>query len=236
MPSIDLYTIHPDHYDRLQHLRPDYVGAQQAFVDFAHKYLGDKKGISIVDFCSGIGKDTRLVCDRISVDSARLIDVNGDFLKIANEKGIRAANVQLIQSDILNADVGHGADTVISMFAYHHVRDDDKAAYIEKVKDALKPGGILLLGEIYSPDPKTTLEYYDHLIRSIPAAAKNEELRTFLEQTAKSDDFEFKVSRKFAHDQLTAAGLELLESKKIWPIDNTFSDDVGTFVEVWRVK
>jgi len=237
MSDIDLYTNHPDHYDRLQHLRPDYVGAQQAFVDLAFKYLKDKKDISLVDFCSGIGKDTRLICDRIPVISARLIDVNWDFLKIAKEKGFKTVNEPIfISQDILNADVGNGADAVISMFAYHHVPDNDKATYIEKVKDALRPGGVLLLGEIYSPDQKTTLQYYDHLIQSIPASANDRELRTFLEQTAMSDNFEFKISRKFAHDQLTSACFELLESKKIWPIDNTFCVDVGTFVEVWRLK
>ena len=237
MIDIDLYITHPDHYDKLQHLRPDYVGAQQAFVDLAVKYLKDKKDISLVDFCSGIGKDTRLICDRIPVRSVRLIDINWDFLKIAKEKGFKTVNEPIfISQDILNADVGSGADAVISMFAYHHVPNGDKAAYIEKVKDALKSGGILLLGEIYSPDQKTTLQYYNHLIHSIPATAKDRELRTFLEQTATSGDFEFKVSLKFAHNQLTTVGFELLESKKIWPIDDTFSVDVGTFVEVWKLK
>lgn len=235
MSDIDLYTVHPDHYDRLQHLRPDYVGAQQAFIDFAVKYLKDKKDAAIVDFCSGVGKDSLLISDRIPVGTARLIDINKDFLRIALEKGIKAKNVIAIQSDILNADVGSGSDTVISMFAYHHVPDAEKAAYIEKVKDALKPGGVLLLGEIYSQGPETTIRYYDHLIDSIPAAAKDDELRTFLKQTAQSDNFEFKVSREFAHDQLSKAGFELLESEKIWPKDNHFSADVGTFVEVWKL-
>jgi ubiquinone/menaquinone biosynthesis C-methylase UbiE len=236
MSSIDLYTAHPDHYDQLQHLRSDYVGAQQAFVGYAVKYLNGVKDAAIVDFCSGVGKDSKLICDRIPIDTVRLVDINEDFLKIASETGINARNVIPIHSDILKADVGNNSDAVVSMFAYHHVRDSDKAVYIEKVRDALKLGGILFVGEIYSPDRETTLRYYEHLIRSIPTASKNKELRTFLLQTAQSDDFEFKVSRKFAHDQLTAAGFELLESKKIWPVDDSFSPDVGTFVEVWKMK
>ncbi len=234
MSDIDLYTIQPDRYDELQHMRPDYVGAQEAFISFISKYLGDKKEISIVDFCSGEGKDTRLVCDRISVDSARLIDVNGDFLRIAKQKGIKAKNIVTIQSDILSADVGSHSDVVVSMFAYHHVRDADKAVYVQKVTDALKPGGILILGEIYTPNKETTLSYYDHLLDSIPKASETPDLQTFLKQTAQSEDFEFKVSRKFAHDQLIAAGFELIDSKKIWPTDGKFSEEVGTFVEMWK--
>jgi len=235
MSSIDLYNKTPDSYDRLQHKRPDYVGAQQAFVGFAAAYFGNKKAVSIVDFCSGTGKDTRLVSERVDVAAARLIDINEDFLKQALEQGIKAKDVGIVRSDILTADVGSGADVVISMFAYHHVKDADKSAYVKKAKAALKPGGIVLLGEIYSPDKQMTLAYYEHLIRSIPGADKDVALQTFLRQTAASDDFEYKVSRQFAHGQFTAAGFELLDSKKIWPTDDAFPADVGTFVEVWGV-
>ncbi|MDE2038273.1 MAG: class I SAM-dependent methyltransferase [Patescibacteria group bacterium] len=132
IPYIDLYDKTPGSYDRLQHMRPDYVGAQQAFVDMAVKYLGGKKDVSLADFCSGTGKDTRLVSDRVEVASARLIDINKDFLEQALEQGIKAKNITVEQSDILAADVGTGADAVISMFAYHHVKDADKSVPISR--------------------------------------------------------------------------------------------------------
>ena len=136
-----------------------------------------------------------------------------------------------IQSDILHAPVQALNDIVISMFAYHHVLDDQKANYIEVAKSALKKGGILLLGEIYSPLRETTLKYYDDLLNAIDPRVRTPELQTFLRQTAESDDFEYKVSKQFAHDQLNKAGFKLQISQKIWP--DTL-DDVGTYVEVWK--
>jgi cyclopropane fatty-acyl-phospholipid synthase-like methyltransferase len=138
-----------------------------------------------------------------------------------------------IQSDILNASVPRENDIVISMFAYHHVPDQSKRKYIEVAKSALKRGGILILGEIYSPDRETTLKYYDDLWNAIDPRVQTPALQTFLKQTAESEDFEYKVSKQFAHDQLVAAGFKLLISKKIWP--DTL-DNVGTYVEVWKLE
>jgi len=105
--------------------------------------------------------------------------------------------------------------------------------YLKKVKEVLKKDGLLFLGEIYMPDKETTIEYYRKLYESIPE--KSQELKDFLTQTAESDDYEYKVAKYFADGQLREAGFEKLESRKIWPLDDEFGKDVGTFVEVWRV-
>lgn len=189
--------------------------------------------ISIADFCCGTGNNTKLLSEHLMVDKAALIDINKEFLQIATQSGIRAREVGTIQSDILNAALTPQYDLVISMFAYHHVPDADKGKYIEVVKSALKPGGVLLLGEIYVPDKATTHAYYSHLLEAIPVSERTPALETFLTQTAESDEFEYKVSRPLAHDQLKAAGFALVTAKKIWPTE-TFAEDVGTWVEVWK--
>ena len=164
MSSIDLYTKSPDNFDQLQSKRPDYVGAQKAFVDLAIKYLKDKDDVSIVDFCCGTGGDSKLLTENISIDKITLVDINKDFLHIAVDRKIKASTVLTIESDILNAKLKSYNDAVISMFAYHHVPDKDKIHFVNKAKASLKPGGIVFLGEIYSPDKKTTLDYYKYLI------------------------------------------------------------------------
>ena len=236
MSDIDLYQKSPDHYDSLQNKRPDYVGANVSFLKLALKYLKEKKDVVIADFCCGVGKNSKQLAENLSVKSAILVDINGEFLRIAKESGIKAELI-VEESDILKAKFPpHKADVVISMFAYHHVEDKDKILYIRKAKDALKSGGLFVLGEIYSPDSDTTLSYYKHLILSIPQIDRSKELENFLMQTAQSDDFEFKVPKNFADKQLTESGFELLESDKIWPKDKTFAPDIGTFVEVWQLK
>lgn len=231
--DIELYEKSADHYDNLQNLRPDYVGAKEAFKDFAIKYFSNKNDIAIADFCCGTGKNAKMLSERLSVLKVTLIDINKQFLELANKSGFRAP-IEIINSDILTAIVKAEHDLVISMFAYHHVKDEDKVKYAEQIQNALKTKGLLILGEIYMPDDATTVRYYEHLLNSISPTVRSQELQNFLMQTAKSTNFEYKVSRQFTHKQLQDTGFSLLESKKIWPNDATFNPDIGTFVEVWQ--
>lgn len=236
MTDIDLYEQSADKYEELQEKRPDYVYARKGFLDQVSIHFKNKGPLIIADFCCGTGNNSLLISQRFPVKKVTLIDINKQFLNIAIKSGIQASEIIPVQSDILKVNLKAEHDLVISMFAYHHVPDQDKQKYIEIVKDSLKVGGILLLGEIYSPDKQTTLAYYEHLLEVIPGDVKTPELEKFLRQTAESDEFEYKVSQKFAHDQLNAAGFKLIDNFKIWPKDNKFTPDVGTFVEAWQLE
>jgi trans-aconitate methyltransferase len=236
MTDIEVYEKPADKYEELQEKRPDYVFARKAFIDLAEIHLKNKGQLVIADFCCGTGNNTKLVAQKLPVKTATLIDINKTFLESAMKSGIQIPEIVPVNSDILEVNLRPIHDLVISMFAYHHVPDDDKEQYLDIAKDALKVGGILILGEIYSPDREATLKYYKHLLESIDARVRTAELKEFLMQTAESDDFEYKVSQSFARDQLGKAGFVLLDSFKIWPKDNTFSEDVGTFVEAWQLK
>lgn len=232
--DIELYEKKAGLYNDLQHCRPDYVGAERAFADLSLKYLSNTTDLIVTDFCCGTGSNTKILAGLAKINEAFLIDINPQFLEIAKKLGIKS-KVMTIESDILKTKIEKKGDVVISMFAYHHVPDKSKSTYLEQVKKALKPGGILILGEIYSPDRVTTLRYYKQLFQSIPKEKQSKELKEFLTQTAESDDFEYKVAKAFADEQLSK-GFELIESRKIWPTDDLFPHDVGTFVEVWKLK
>lgn len=232
MPSIDLYKHNPADYEAIQMLRPDYAFAKSTLLELVLKHLGSKQGIILADFCCGTGLNTKMLAGRLPVSKAILIDHNKDFIEIATSSGINA-QIESYVGDILQASLTNSADAVVSMFAYHHMKDDQKMDYLEKVKDVLKKGGLLFLGEIYMPDKPTTLEYYEKLYQSIPQ--KSDELKKFLMQTAESDDYEYKVTKDFADAQMKEAGFELVESRKIWPMNDGFGKEVGTYVEVWRL-
>lgn len=235
MVDIDVYDESTDTYELLQNKRPDYTGAQRIFLNLTKKYLGNKKDLIIADFCCGTGNNTLLVSKILSINTSTLIDVNQKFLDIAKKSNIKSRELDLICSDILKVDLHQEYDAIISMFSYHHVPNKDKNKYIEIVKKSLGTEGILLLGEIYSPDKETTLKYYNFLLNSISEQIRTPELERFLDQTAKSDDFEYKVSRQFTHNLLISAGFTLLEGSKVWPHESPFDSDVGTFVEIWKI-
>lgn len=90
----------------------------------------------------------------------------------------------------------------------------------------------MILTEIYLPNQNLTTQYYKKLLDEIPT--KNPLLENFLTETANSTDFEFKVSKEFAAKQLQLLGFKEIESVKIWPLDKTFDDSIGTFVQVFK--
>jgi ubiquinone/menaquinone biosynthesis C-methylase UbiE len=233
MSDIELYDKSPEAYEDLQLRRPDYTPSIQMFRKLAKEYL-PKTGIIIADFCCGTGKNTALVAQDTKVEKAVLVDINKDFIEIAKAKSINTTIFPLV-SDILTAPLTCECDAVISMFAYHHVKDSDKIRYIDQVKSALKKDGLLFLGEIYTTDKETTLKYYKKLLNEIGSNSRLEELNKFLMETAKSDNCEFKVNQEFAHNQLKENGFELLRSEKIWPKDEELGNTVGMFVEVWKL-
>lgn len=235
MSDIEVYTHNPEHYETLQFKRPDYRAGIDAFVALSKKYL--KRGFDVADFCSGTGSNSKLVSGELGgLGQVLLIDINKDFLDIGTKSGIGADKLLTLQSDILKARFDKRYDAVIAMFAYHHVRDAEKAKFIEQIKSALKKDGTVILGEIYSPDKATVLKYYDALYNAVSENDKGDELKNFLKQTAESGDFEFKVSRSFAHKQFKDAGFVLLESKRVWNGDGQFDADTGMFIEVWQME
>ncbi|MBI4121796.1 MAG: methyltransferase domain-containing protein [Parcubacteria group bacterium] len=232
MPTdIQLYMSDPDQYNQVQNMRPDYRSAIETTVGLAKKYLQSKPDVSIVDFCGGTGYVTKKLAESTPMAKAVIVDINQRFLDIAQQAQINVGRLETICSDILNVRLRtHAFDAVLSVFAYHHVPDDQKELYLTKALQALKPNGILILTEIYVPDKQSTLAYYQKLISEIPN--KNPILEQFLTETAQSKNFEFKVSKAFAEQQMKRLGFKELESVKIWPLDQAFAEDIGTFVQV----
>ena len=230
--DIKLYTKNPDKYSEIQNLRPDYRIAIEKTVALATKYLKDRNKISVADFCGGIGNVTRKIADSIPIAKATIIDINKEFLNIAESSSIKSEKLETIHSDILEVKLEKEFDLILSVFAYHHVTDDKKEKYLKIAMDGLRNNGFLVLTEIYVPNQDLTVQYYKKLLNEIPT--KNQLLEKFLMETANSTDFEFKVSKKFADEQLKDLGFKEVESVKIWPLDKTFSGDIGTFVQVFK--
>ena len=230
--DISLYNTHPDEYNDIQNLRPDYKKAIEMTVELAIKYMHGKNSISIADFCGGTGAITKKIADIINIDKAKIVDTNQEFLNIAERADIKTKKLETACSDILDIKLDREYDLILSIFAYHHIPDDKKEKYLKQVVDGLKESGILILTEIYLPNKKITLNYYHKLLDEM--SEKSPILEKFITETAESTDYEFKVSRGFADRQMTELGLTEIECIKIWPLDNTLDKDIGTFVQIFK--
>ncbi|MEK6928224.1 MAG: class I SAM-dependent methyltransferase [Nanoarchaeota archaeon] len=235
MTDIDVYDKYED-YMKFQNLRPDYTKSIQKTIELAKKYTSKFKEINIADFCCGTGINTQIFANQVNkVSNVALIDINKGFLDLAKKSKIKSKTSNFYNQDILKVKLDKEYNLVFSIFAYHHVKDEEKQKYITQIKNCLNKKGILILTEIYLKDKIQAKEYYSKLISEIPKEKTISGLKDFLTQTAESNDFEFKVSKNFADNQFESNGFRLLEEVKIYPLDNSFDEDVGTFVQVYQL-
>ncbi len=233
--TIRLYDDHPELYESIQLQRPDYYGAVTKAVELAQAHLSSQPSIRLVEFCSGTGLNSKRLAERLgSIERCVLVDINPKLLEIAELSGIPSRELNPIAADVLHATIPADNNVVLSMFAYHHIPNDKKLAFVTKAFEALNSQGVVVLAEIYSPDQVTTEKYYAKLVSEMSGSGMSVEMREFLSQTASSLDFEFKISREFCHEQFGQSGFTLNAETKIWPKDNELGEDVGTYVEIWK--
>ncbi|MDD5163712.1 MAG: DUF4202 family protein [Candidatus ainarchaeum sp.] len=234
MPDVDAYSS-PESYKKFQNLRPDYAKAIAKSVELAGKHTKNHSNLVLADFCCGIGSNTKKFADSVGgIRKATLVDINAGFLNKAKESKIKAKELAIKQTDVLEAGLDKECDLVFSIFAYHHIPTEKKGKYIEKIKSCLKPKGLLILAEIYLQNKLEEISYYNALFNSVPKNKVVPGLKKFLEQTAKSNDFEFKVSKEFADKQFLEFGFVKLEEYKIWPLKDPSNPSRGAFVQVYR--
>ncbi len=228
--DISLYT-NPHLYQRIQLSRPDYKGTIIAINNFSLKH---QEFSSILDLCGGNGYFSSLIATNTSVKKVTLLDINKGLLDQAHKLSWGASIVSPIQADVLDYALPENHfNLVLSIFAYHHIADAQKLTYIQNAYNTLKPSGLMLVGEIYSPNKQSTLNYYEALLKEIPEEYQTKELRQFLMETAQSDNFEFKVPKKYADEQFAKIGFTLIEEKKIWAPSN-IDQNIGTFLQIYQ--
>jgi len=230
MPDIDLYTQSPELYDTLQEMRPDYVDALDVSARLAARYTANAD-VRLLDLCCGTGAATYEFSKRNPLARVELVDINADFLRVAKSKGIATQELSVVDRDVRRYQAHRDFNVVFSIFAYHHMPDPDKGAYIGTIANSLVPNGFLVLAEIFFRSKTTEKAYYHQLLEAIGENDHWEELESFLEQTANSTDFEFKVPKGVADEQFREKGFHLVEEQKIWP---KTQDEDGTYVQVYR--
>jgi len=108
----------------------------------------------VVDLGAGTGQFTLAAAPACAHVIA--VDVSPAMLKQLRRKmdESRIANVEVVQSGFLSyPHSGRPADFVYSRFALHHLPDFWKAVAIGRVRDMLRPGGVLRLWDVvYSFD------------------------------------------------------------------------------------
>lgn len=116
------------------------------------RVVGDSKARPsdrVVDLGSGSGQLALRLAPAVA--SVLAVDVSREMISLLKENArrVRVSNVEGVATPIehLNLDPG-SVDLVVSNYALHHLRDQDKGIVVEHAAAWLRPGGRLVIGDM----------------------------------------------------------------------------------------
>ncbi|MEK7102800.1 MAG: class I SAM-dependent methyltransferase [Patescibacteria group bacterium] len=245
--DITIYESEQEHYEKLTSSRKDYARAIEYAATSAFEFFpdGDVSKAIVCDFCCGPGVATKWVNKYFGeIGVAVLIDIDKKFIDLAVKANIAANQVLYVHSDILKVDfeqlgLESKADIVFGTYSYHHIPDELKSEYVEQAYRVLKPGGVVILNEIYLKQ-EWQIPYYETLtddsIENVPEEFRHK-FRRMNNEVARSSNFEFKVEMEYARADWKRKFKEL-RAIKVWPFTSThdflLSPTVGSIVHIFQ--
>lgn len=151
MPDVPIETIRAD-FDRLAHLDADGWSHNSHYHPYLLRLLPPRLDAALEIGC-GRGAFARLLADRARQVVA--LDLSGEMIRLAEDASTAYPNIAYRQGDILDWDIpAESFDCVAAIATLHHIPLEP---VLRKVKDALRPGGTLLVLDLYQAD--TALDY-----------------------------------------------------------------------------
>ncbi|MCC6804424.1 MAG: methyltransferase domain-containing protein [Anaerolineae bacterium] len=94
----------------------------------------------------GTGAFARLLAQR--AEHVLALDLSAEMLRFARERSTEYANIDYVQADVMMMPLpANSYDCIASIATLHHL---DLSAILPKLKAALKPGGVLLVLDLYT--------------------------------------------------------------------------------------
>ncbi len=151
MSDVPMETIRAD-FDRLAHLDADGWSHNSHYHPFLLRQLPPRLDTALEIGC-GRGAFARLLADRARQVVA--LDLSNEMIRLASDASAAYPNIEYRQGDILEWEVPAEAfDCVAAIATLHHIPLEP---VLRKVKDTLKPGGMLLVLDLYQAH--TALDY-----------------------------------------------------------------------------
>ncbi len=160
-----LFNIDAQGYDAA---RRNLVPCFDSFYTSALDIIGDWSGgrapapLEVLDLGAGTGLFSAMVMGRVPQARLHLIDVSDAMLAEARRRfaGAAAANVSFEVRDYTAGSLGGPWDLVVSALSIHHSEDGAKRALLQRVFEALRPGGLFLNADrVRGPTPAAEARY-----------------------------------------------------------------------------
>jgi len=157
------------------------------------KQLGLTEQSQVVDMGTGTGQfalNVAAACTRVVA-----VDVSPVMLAVlrakVNASGL--SNVEVVQGGFLTYEhKGHPADFVYTRYALHHLPDFWKALALQRLRDIIRPGGVLRLWDVvYSFAPAEAASRLDAWCATIGHEVKDGWTRADLEEHIRDEHSTF---------------------------------------------
>lgn len=103
---------------------------------------------NVLDIGCGLGDFTRLLAER--AERVLAIDLSPEMIRLAREQSAHHTKIEYVLGDIMLLDFPKESfDCVVSLATLHHLPLSDA---LEKMKDALAPGGVLVIQDLFADD------------------------------------------------------------------------------------
>lgn len=116
-------------------------------INFIYNSIKNGSGYKILDIGFGTGKLTeKLYNDGYNITG---IDFSKEMIKIANSKMPKARLIEYdFSKDLPEEILNEKFDFIISTYAIHHLKDNEKVNFLEKLYNLLDTDGKILVGDV----------------------------------------------------------------------------------------
>jgi len=138
-------TIQQD-FDRIALVSPEGSPQNNHYHNFLLRHLGSSRQRALEIGC-GKGEFSRRLAE--TFEQVRAIDLSPEMIRLARERSAHMANIEFELADVLTCDLpAAGFDCIATIATLHHL---PLREVLLKMKAALKPGGVLLLLDLFEP-------------------------------------------------------------------------------------
>lgn len=134
-------------FDRIAQLTERHGGESDTY----HQYLSQQlppRFESALEIGCGTGEFTRLLASRAKRVLA--LDLSPQMIRVAESQSENYPNIQYSHDDFMRRPLPEERyDCIVSIATLHHLPMSDA---VRKMKNALKPGGVLIIHDLVAPD------------------------------------------------------------------------------------
>jgi SAM-dependent methyltransferase len=241
------YKDNPEAYEIEERSRPDEMLMLTTAGEIAVNILNTTHNANVLDLCCGTGLSLECIINHPSVSFIVGIDISNPYLEFAKKKYSKyKPQPVFIAGDAVTEPLPCDKwDLIILASAYHHIEDERKVKFLERVRDLLKDSGFAVIAENILPEYKegdaedyarAVKQFYAEVLTT--AKQKNPNLHIYVEKLIQrvaqygcDGDYEYKVSLPIFLRDLAKAGLRVVQQKRVWPEDSEkLSSNSGNFV------